>query len=60
MTTIEEDIDNMVLAAITLGFKELPNGKYECTKEHIVALCAIVANEAINQTMAETSRRVDE
>lgn len=55
MSTIEEDINNMIAAAVVLGFKEFPGtiDSYICTKDQIVALCAIVAQEAIRQAQAE-------
>lgn len=52
MTTLKEDMDNIVLAAVTLGFEEQPDGKYLCSREHIISLCAIVAQESMSQVNA--------
>lgn len=54
---MEEDIENMIRAAEMLGFKAIDGNKnkYECTKDQIVALCAIVANAAIEQVKANGS-----
>jgi hypothetical protein len=45
MAPTSSDIDNMVLAALAMGFKDLGNNNYQCTKEQLVGLLS----EAIKQ-----------
>ena len=43
----------IVLAALTLGFKEIDQEIYQCTKEQLCELCAVVSSAAINQVLKE-------
>jgi hypothetical protein len=59
----EKEIDNMVpsssdimiLAVLAMGFKDLGNNNYQCTKEQLLSLLAIVASEAIKQAYEYTN-----
>jgi len=46
---MENDLDKVIEGALMLGFIDLGNDKYQCTKEQLLTLCAIVANETFNQ-----------
>jgi hypothetical protein len=39
-----------------MGFKDLGNNNYQCTKEQLVGLLAIVANAAIEQALASEGK----
>lgn len=45
----EEEKNNLILGALTLGFIELENDEYKCTKEQLCQLCGIVAASTIEQ-----------
>lgn len=45
----EEDKANLILGAVTLGFIELGNDEYKCTKEQLCQLCSIVAASTVEQ-----------
>jgi hypothetical protein len=49
MVPSSSDIDGMILGALVMGFKDLGNNNYQCTKEQLIGLLAIVASEAIKQ-----------
>ncbi len=46
---MENDLDKVIESALMLGFIDLGNDKYQCTKEQLLTLCAIVANETAKQ-----------
>ena len=46
---MENSFDKIIEGAVMLGFIDLGNDKYQCTKEQLIMLCAIVANETFNQ-----------
>lgn len=54
MTDIEKS--NLILGAITLGFVELGNDVYKCTKEQLCELCSIVAASAVEQILEEIAK----
>lgn len=45
----EQEKANLILAATTLGFINLGNDEYKCTKEQLCQLCGIVAASTIEQ-----------
>lgn len=45
----EEEKSNLMLGAITLGFVDLGNDEYKCTKEQLCQLCSIVAASTVEQ-----------
>jgi hypothetical protein len=55
MVPTSSDIDNMILAVLAMGFKDLGNNNYQCTKEQLLGLLAIVASEAIKQAYEYTN-----
>ena len=48
-----DSLDAVVEGALVLGFVKKDNGNYECTREQLIALCVIVAQEAIKQARDE-------
>ena len=56
MDDLEMDKQNMILAALTIGFKDIGDNNLQCTKEQLIALMAIVANTAIEQALASEDK----
>ena len=46
---MDKDLDNIILGALALGFEEVAPDRYQCSKEQLLMLCAIVANETVKQ-----------
>lgn len=51
------DLDSIIQGALVLGFSEVHGADgiigYQCTREQLIALCTIVAQEAIKQAREE-------
>lgn len=48
------DMDAIVAGAVVLGFEKQPDGKYICTRDQLITLCAIVAQETVKQVRGES------
>ena len=48
-----DGLDSVVQGALVLGFVKKDDGNYECTREQLITLCAMIAQEAIRQARDE-------
>ena len=46
---MDKDLDQIIEGAIILGFIDLGNDEYQCTKQQLIMLCCIVAQQTVIQ-----------
>ncbi|MDB5177552.1 MAG: hypothetical protein JWN75_1220 [Candidatus Saccharibacteria bacterium] len=56
----EADKANLIKAALAAGFEELSDGRLICTKDQLILLLALVADEALKQASAEGLRQIND